>query len=191
MELRKIDIEEFKKDIYSEYKKIFPIVERKSYRRLKKAYKNQNSDIIEVNLENETIGFIIVNSLKGNPYVILDYFAIFPQYQSKGYGTEAIKLLKEMYKQYKGIFIEIEKLGEGKTEQENNLRKRRAKFYEKLGFYKLSFDLRLYGVTYSPYMFDCYNSRNLTENQIIECIFNIYFAVMGEKKINKNCKVIN
>ena len=40
MELKIVDIKEFKKNIYPEYKKIFPETERKSYRCLKKTYKN-------------------------------------------------------------------------------------------------------------------------------------------------------
>lgn len=105
MQLKKIDILEFKKVIYSDYKKIFPSIERKSYRTIKKLYNNNMSDIIGIIQDNELVGFIIINTIEDNLYAILDYFAILPKYQGKGYGTEAIKLLKEMYKEYNGIYI--------------------------------------------------------------------------------------
>ena len=52
MQLKKIDILEFKKVIYSDYKKIFPSIERKSYRTIKKLYNNNMSDIIGINKYN-------------------------------------------------------------------------------------------------------------------------------------------
>lgn len=190
MELKKVSLERFKKIIYPEYKKIFPLGERKSYRRFKKSYTKGITDIIEITIENEFIGFFIMNYIKENPYIVLDYFAILPKYRCKGYGTEAIKLLKEMYKNYNGIFIEIEQVGGGDTKEENNERQRRARFYEKLGFYKLDFDLKLFAVTYSAYILNCSSDENLPNDKIIEYIFNIYFAVIGEKRVKKNCKVI-
>lgn len=128
--------------------------------------------------------------LKNNPIVQLDYFAILPKYQHKGYGTCAIKLLKEMYRSYDGIFIEIEKVGEADTDKENQTRQRRAKFYENLGFSKMGFDLKLYTVIYSTYILPC--SKNVfSDKKVIEDIFEIYNAILGEERIRKNCKVIN
>lgn len=189
MYLKKVDIKEFKKVIYEEYKTIFPKEERKTYTDLEKSYNNGITDIIEIIEEEQFIGFIITNFLKDNPIVQLDYFAILPKYQHKGYGTNAIKLLKKMYKTYDGIFIEIEKVGNGDTEQENLIRQRRAKFYENLGFCKLAFDLNLYKVLYSAYMLPCKN-KNFSDDKVIEDIFSIYNAILGEERIKKNCKVI-
>lgn len=190
MYLKKVDIKEFKKVIYEEYKNIFPKEERKTYTDLEKSYNNRITDIIEIIEEEQFIGFIITNFLKDNPIVQLDYFAILPKYQHKGYGTNAIKLLKEMYKSYDGIFIEIEKVGNGDTDLENKTRQRRAKFYENLGFCKMGFDLNLYTVVYSAYMLPC-SSNDFSDKKVIEDIFEIYNAILGEEKIKKNCKVIN
>jgi len=189
MYLKKVDIKEFKKVIYEEYKIIFPKEERKTYTDLEKSYNNEITDIIEIMEEEEFIGFIITNYLKGNPIVQLDYFAILPKYQHKGYGTNAIKLLKKMYKTYDGIFIEIEKVGNGNTEQENLIRQRRANFYENLGFGKLGFDLNLYKVLYSAYMLPCKN-KIFFDDKVIKDIINIYNTILGEERIKKNCKVI-
>lgn len=190
MELKIVDIKEFKKNIYPEYKKIFPEIERKSYRCLKKTYKNNIMKIIEILVDDELVGFFILNLLKGNSYIQLDYFAILPEYQHRGYGTQAIKILKNMYQQYDGIFIEIEKLNCGENEEENRIRQRRAKFYENLGFYKLDFDLDMYTVIYSAYILPC-QKNEFIGSEVIKEIYKIYKAILGEKRTEKNCKVLN
>ena len=189
MQLKKIDILEFKKVIYGDYKKIFPSMERKSYRTIKRLYKNNMTEIIEIVQENEIVGFIIINTIEDNLYAILDYFAILPKYQGKGYGTEAIKLLKEMYKEYNGIYIEIEKIETAKTEEEMHIRKRRANFYENLGFIKMKFDLDLFFVIYSIYILPCKVDK-FTDREAIDEIFKIYRATIGEKRTEKYCKLL-
>lgn len=57
----------------------------------------------------------------------LDYFAILPQYQNKGYGTQAIKLLKEQCKNYNGVYVEVERVRNDNT-KEDKIRIKRAKF---------------------------------------------------------------
>lgn len=189
MQLKKINIHEFKKVIYSDYKKIFPSIERKSYRTIKKLYNNNMTDIIGIIQDNELVGFIIINTIENNLYAILDYFAILPKYQGKGYGTEAIKLLKEMYKEYNGIYIEIEKIETAKTEEEMHTRQRRANFYENLGFIKMKFDLDLYFVIYSIYILPCKVDKFI-DREAIDEIFKIYIATIGEKRTEKYCKLL-
>jgi len=109
MELKKINIEEFKNNIYPEYQKLFPALERKSYNTIKSTYEKGITEIFEIKEDNNIVGFVLANHLGNNPYIQLDYFAIFEKYQNKGYGTKALKILKEVYKEYSGIFIEIEK----------------------------------------------------------------------------------
>ena len=97
MELVSIDIKEFKKDVYEDYKKLFPEEERKAFKHLKSSFEKGITTFIKIVLEKKFIGFFIVNIVKDIKYVHLDYFAILPEYQSKGYGTEAIRKLKEDY----------------------------------------------------------------------------------------------
>lgn len=189
MNLVSVNVKEFHDRIYPEYKKLFPKVERKPYHTIIKAMKHHLGDVIKIVEKDLFIGFIIVNTLENNPYVQLDYFAILPEYQSKGYGKKAISLLSEYYCQYKGIFIEIEKIGLGINEEENQIRMRRKRFYEDIGFQKLSFDLDLYNVIYSAYFLPCLE-KEISETDIIECIFQIYNALLGESNIKKFCKVI-
>lgn len=189
MYLKKVDIKEFKEVIYPEYEKIFPEIERKSYTNLKKSYEKNIVDMIEIIEEDQFVGFFIVNFLKNNPYILLDYFANLPSYQSRGYGKKAVKLLKEMYQDYDGIYIEIEKVGNGDNEEENRIRQRRAKFYENLGFRKLGFDIELFTVLFSTYILPC-SKNEFSNEEVIEGIFSIYNAILGEEKAKKYCKII-
>ena len=83
MYLKKVDISEFKNVIYPEYKKIFPSIERKPYTEIEKAYNNNLTDIIKIIVEDQFVGFFIINYLNDNPYVVLDYFAILPKYKRR------------------------------------------------------------------------------------------------------------
>lgn len=189
MELIKVNIGEFKNLIYPYYKRLFPRNERKSYFMIKYGYNKGITSIIKITDNLKFVGFMIVNSLPNNEYLQLDYFAILPEYQNKGYGTKAIKLLAYENKDYFGIFIEIEKIGMGKNNIENNLRLRREKFYKRLNFYNLNYDLNLFKVIYTPYVFQICNKK-IKDEIILQRVFEIYKALLGEKIINKNCNII-
>ena len=189
MYLKKVDIKEFKKVIFKEYKKIFPRLERKFYMTLKKSYNHNNTDFIEIIAEDQFVGFIITNFKKDNPYVQLEYIAILEKYRNRGYGTNAIKLLKELYKEYDGIFIEIEKVGEGNNDEENKNRKKRERFYKKLGFCKLGFDLELYKIIYSTFILPC-RKNEISDEKAIKYFFEIYNETLGKRRVKKNYKIL-
>lgn len=183
------NMEEFKKIIYPEYKKLFPKLERKTLKDIENSFFKNITKIVKITENDNFIGFIIYNVLEDKKYLQLDYFAILPQYQNKGYGTQALALLKEQSKEYNGIFIEVEKVGLGNNDVENKLRKQRIEFYEKIGFYKLNYDLDLYTVMYSPYILLTSDVKE-SEEKILKDIFEIYIAILGEKRVKDNCKVI-
>ncbi len=187
IKLKDISIDGFKKDVYSYYLEIFPEDERKPIELLKSSYEKHYTRIIEILYKNEIIGFMILNKVKDKGYVVLDYLAILPQYRNSKFGTKALQILLEQEKENSGIFIEIEKVGLGKDTEENLLREKRKKFYEKVGFKKLNFDLFLFDVIYTPYLFS--NIKN-DETIIIREILNIYEAISGKERIEQNCKII-
>ena len=184
--LNEITIKEFKKEIYRQYIKLFPATERKSYHMIKRMAKKGIAHILKIKVQEKTVGFFIVNIV--NYYVQIDYFAIFEEYQNKGYGSSALQELKVMYANSLGIFIEIEKVGLGKTKEENELRERRWKFYQKAGFESLNFDLLLFHVIYIPCCLQYKDKDNIEQTK--EILFNFYRAAISERMINKYCKVI-
>lgn len=187
MKLKDIDIDKFKKEVYSYYLEIFPEDERKPLELLHLSYEKHYTKIIEILYKDEIIGFMILNRVKNKGYAVLDYFAILPQYRNNKFGTKALQILLEQEKENRGVFIEIEKVGLGKDTEENLLREKRKNFYEKVGLKKLNFDLFLFDVIYTPYLFSDVNDN---ENIIIGEILNIYEAISGKERIEQNCKII-
>lgn len=189
IKLVNVNIDEFKSTIYPEYLKLFPDSERKTYKMIERCVKDNILKIIKILDEENFVGFLIINILENNKYIILDYLGILPEYQHKGYGTEAIKLLKESSTSYNGIFIEVEKIGLGLNEKENKIRQKRVEFYERIGFEKLKFDLELYNVVFSLYILKTASIKEEDE-KIIKEIFKIYNAILGEKIVKDKCKII-
>lgn len=189
MELIKVDYQELKKDIYQYYLELFPRNERKTLHDLKKQYLKNILNFVKINKQNETIGFLIYVTLENNPIILLDYFAIYKQYQNQNYGTQAIEQFQSFFTNYKGVYGEIEKEGLGKTEEENQIRARRIKFWQNLGFHLLETDLELYGVIYSPCLLKL-NDTAYTEEEIISYAFQIYNALFSQKKIKKHCRIL-
>ena len=186
MELINIDYKEFKAEIYQKYIEIFPEEERKTLEAMEKNYNKNITKFIKIDEENELIGFFIMNSIKNNRYMQLDYFAILPEYQNKGYGTKAIKELEKVVQNYDAIFVEIEKLGYGANTAEN-----RAKFYERLEFNKLNVDLKWFNSLFlSIYYLKLNNNLTYDEKEILNNIFEIYYKVHGKKKVDENCEII-
>lgn len=191
MELINIDYKEFKAEIYQKYIEIFPEEERKTLEAMEKNYNKNITRFIKIDEENELIGFFIMNSIKNNRYMQLDYFAILPEYQNKGYGTKAIKELEKVVQNYDAIFVEIEKLVYGANTAENEIREKRAKFYERLGFHKLDTNLKWFNSLFlSVYYLKLNNNLTYDEKEILNNIFGIYYKVHGKKKVDENCEII-
>lgn len=187
IELKSVDIREFKKNLYFQYMKLFPKNERKPLSLLKKCYVKKILTILEIIDENQIIGFMIINKLPKSKYLQLDYFAIFEQYQSKGYGSKALKKLQEINTRYNGIYIEAEKPDE--TEEEDSVKNKRIKFYERLGCYKLNLNLDLFNVIYSILILPTSDKRE-EDDIIMKDIFDLYNEISGKKIIKKYCKII-
>jgi len=187
IKLKEIEMEEFKEEAYTHYIKIFPKEERKSLKAIEIAHKKGYTKIIKVLYKNEFVGFMILNRIKEKGYIVLDYFAILPQFRNSQIGTKALRKLIEEEKENSGIFIEIEKPGLGENEEENLIRQKRSKFYENVGFRKLDFDLDLFNIIYTPCLFS--NIEN-NETLIISEILEIYDVMCGKERARKNCRII-
>lgn len=90
IKLKDIDIDEFKKEVYSYYLDIFPEEERKPLELIQSSYKKQYTKIIEILYKNELAGFMLLNRIKDKGYAVLDYLAILPQYRNSKIRYESI-----------------------------------------------------------------------------------------------------
>lgn len=183
LEFVQIKIEEFENEIYDEYITLFPEDEQRDWGKIKKTYENGQEKFYKIISKQKVVGFFMLEKCSdAHPYYI-DYFAIFKEYQNKGFGTEAIKKILREIASEEGICIEIEKMDENNP---NTLR--RAKFYENLGFEKIESEYLLYDVYYVPYV---YMPEKMTFKENIDRImFDYYLMNCGEKQVRERCKII-
>lgn len=179
-----ITIEEFiDNNIYNEYIKLFPEEEQREWRKIEDTYKKGIEKFYKITLENQTIGFFMLEKLNNDYPFYLDYFAIFNEFQSKGYGTKAIQKLLDKIIIDNGLIAEIEK-----EDIKNPDTIRRFEFYKKLGFKKVESEYLLYNVIYKPII---YFDTNKYNKEMIDCIFfDYYINNCGEEEIKNKCKII-
>ncbi len=183
MKFDEINIQEFEKEIYPKYITLFPKEEQRNWDKIKKTYEKGQEKFYKIVEKEEIIGFFMLEKCsEKHPYYI-DYFAIFEEYQNKGYGTKTIKkIIKEIAKK-DGVCIEIEK-------EDENVPKtlKRAKFYESLGFQKVDSEYLLYNVYFIPYM---YMPNGIIEKeQADKIMFDYYLMNCGEQEVKERCRII-
>lgn len=188
LELRQVELKEFKKDIYNDYRLLFHKSERKSYRFLKYISRKNMLKIYKIEEDGNYIGFMIFENIEESDILLFDYLEIKPKYQNMGYGDKAVFLLKEVMNDYSCIYGEVEKLGLGINLEENHIREKRMKIYKNLGFYELKYDLKLYKVIYTPICLTL--NRKLSDEEILDGAFKIYHAIFGKSGVRKNCEII-
>lgn len=190
LKLKKVDINIFKKIIYPEYLKLFAAEERKTLALIESLFNKDILNIIEITNNDLFIGFMLINKINDSKYIQLDYFAILPQYQCKGFGTKALSLLKELYKQYHGIFVEVEKLDSNINDEDNKIRQRRINFYKNSGFYKLNLEFCWFNsLVLTPYIL-LLSKKSVSDDIILNNILTLYSRTHGQKKLKQNLKVI-
>lgn len=162
----------------------FPSEERKPFsmmlrlRRKKKA----NLWVIHDKISDKAVGLAFVLLWKNK--VLFDYFAIMPEYQSKGYGSEVLKELKKCYNG-KCIFGEVEPVDE--TAENNAQRIRRMDFYLRNGFKETGIYVSLFGcVLQLMYMGD----EAITYSEYIEFLQYI-FGIRGKSIVKKNVGLVS
>lgn len=80
--------------------------------------------------------------------LLADYFAVCEDARGKGYGAEALALLKETCMERNGIIFEVEDEDSAKSEEEILIRRRRIAFYEKCGVVMTDVRSHVFGVDY-------------------------------------------
>ena len=125
------------------YESAFPPDERMPFERVLQKRDAGVMRLLSVESENgEFLGFANI-TLCLDDVLALNYFAILPEMQGRGYGTDVIKELKKRYSE-RSIVIDIE---DDAVECDNaEQRKRRRCFYERLGFFAMPYRLSIFGV---------------------------------------------
>lgn len=115
--------------VKSLYKKVFPRSERYPFIFLKLLSKRKMIEFNSYYDESKFIGFTYNIIYKSNIFIL--YLGVDPSFQSKGYGSKILTLIKSKYKD-KNIILNTEQVDEKSSNY--NQRLRRYKFYKKNGF---------------------------------------------------------
>ena len=178
-----ITIKEFKDSIYKNYINLFPKEEQRKWVKIEKTYQKGIERIYKITLDNsEIIGFFMLEKIDDYPFY-LDYFAIYKEYQNKGYGTCAIKRLIDKIIKNDELICEIEAV-----EDKNPITVKRFEFYNRIGFKKIMSEYLLYNVCYTPIIYS--KNKEVNKEQIDKVFFKYYKINCGEKEVNKNCKLL-
>lgn len=93
------------KRIYELYCASFPRMERKPFSRICRNCRNGKMEMWVIKEHTEFLGFFVCAVYE--EMVLIDYFAVMPSKRGRGVGSQALKLLADIYpEQY--IFLEIE-----------------------------------------------------------------------------------
>ena len=168
-----ITIDEFKKEFLEKFEELFPEKERRPLNKITASYHDGVEKIFKIVSNNDAVGFILLEKLPSHPYYI-DYFAIFTEYQGKGYGTEVIQLLKKEYID-SGIIAEIEKV-----EATDFITQKRLEFYTRNGFKTIDSEYFIYGVTFMPIVLGV-----VEEKETLDKIYRDYYIANTSEELVK------
>ncbi len=142
MRLKRLDR---KDELISEVKKLylssFPDDERMPFSRLL-GMMNEKYRMYALLEEESFIGFVY---LYQNTDAFLYYFAVSEEYRGRGYGTETLKLIRQL-DGVGNIVLDIEEVTDGTADNDPVLRRRN--FYLHAGFHTTEIRYRFYGVDY-------------------------------------------
>ena len=136
LQIRDIREDEYKK-LYSQMKRDFPNGEFAPYFAIKRNFEKKIYDgffLIE-NTENtdKNVGYAVITAPENLKYALINYFAVSPEYRSKGYGSEFLKIILNRYANHI-LVLEADDPSAAKTAVLHSEAIRRIKFYERAGF---------------------------------------------------------
>ncbi len=167
--LSKILKEEFA-PVYSDMTGQFPVEELKTYEHFLKYFDNDNYCFYMA----DDIGYILFANIDN--YIWVDYLAVFEKYRSMGFGSKILDLIKKEFKNYNGIFFEVEKVDENKI---NTIK--RKNFYIKNDVYPIDNIEYYYPNNEGGLLMDLYyhgiNNKNPDKDIIKKVIYDVFKTI--------------
>lgn len=119
-------------------------------------------------------------------YLLLDFLAVCPEYRSGGYGSKFMQMVKEYYREYKGILLECEPERTAADEAERDLRHRRIGFYIRNGSRLAGLSAVVFGVEFDI----LYLPIKEEEPQHGEALNGLYRSMFGTEEYRKYTKLL-
>ncbi len=126
---------EFFEMVFADMQKQFPFYEMKSQLAIKQLLERGKYHLLLAYDGNVAVGYLILYADRRSRTLWLDYFAVFGQFHSKGYGSRLLPLLKQCYPAARGCYMEVERPESYALDSI-----RRTQFYRHCGARRLNLD---------------------------------------------------
>ena len=116
------------------------------------------------------IGYALITAPKDLRFALINYFAVFPNYRSKGYGSEFLKIIISRYSE-RILVLETEDPSSADVPCETSkVALRRVKFYERAGFYILPTErAKIFGI--DMLIMASGNDKDLNAREIMHSLY--------------------
>ena len=132
------------------------------------------------------LAYSVCASNHANGYVLISFFAVFPEFRGQGIGTAFLRALSARYAHKQALIVEVERLELAKTAKDLELRRRRINFYKKAGFLLIKgIDYSVWDVRMNLMALPLNSSFQIIEKQIEIIMYQIYLKTAGESAIHK------
>ncbi len=150
MEIRQITDPADWDAIRSLYRSAFPRCERKPFFLIRHIHRKGTADVWVIRKDKTFAGFAI--TLNAGDMVLLDYYAIAPEFRCSGIGTWALSRLTEHYRARR-FFLEVESVYEPAPNLEERIR--RKAFYLRAGLSPMHIMVDVFGTNMELLGFAC------------------------------------
>lgn len=162
----------------------FPLEELKPLDVIQKLIKKENYMCYGLYDSEQLLAYAFLVSLKS--YILIDYYSVCEQHRNKRIGSKFLSTLKEKFKDYNGIMVEVEKIECAPNEIEKLIRERRIGFYKRNRMIMTNISCELFGVKFSIM---CLCNIELEDLEILEALKAIYKEITPSKLYTKYVKV--
>ncbi len=136
--------------VYHLYQDAFPREEKKPFSMIVSMWKKGKTDVWYCEDDGAFVGLVI--TINGPDIILLDYLAVVEKRRGRGYGSDILKAMRQIY-EGKKLFLEIEIVDEEAENYEE--RKRRKQFYLRNDMSEMKVYIKLFGVDMELLGFDC------------------------------------
>ena len=147
----------------------FPDDERKPLKMIMSRYKKKQNFCLLYLEENEIKAYSILEFT--NRSLLMDYFAVLPQFRNQGTGTRFLQEMKQYFNEYEALFIESESAYD-------EVSQKRLDFYKNAGAFFSGIQVHLYHVDYEVMVLPL--KRDVMVDEVQVMLNEIYTKIYPE-----------
>ena len=178
-ELKLLSLDQIEKIYIERMVEDFPSNELKPLDMIKKLILEGNYDCYGLFENDEIVGYIFLNRLKGQQNYLIDYLATVPNRRNSGLGATIIKRLSEKLSDADSIIGEVENPEYEMNVLNKELQTRRLNFYLRNGFKDTKVRATCFGVPFI--IIELVDKMSKSENEIKELYKQHYKAMLPKE----------